>query len=911
MASRNSTSGESGDQKMPEEDAGADLVDASEDQGTKSEGDPVAAPTTAKFGAWMKSAWTRSAAGVKKMGEDTKALTKKLETDTKALTKKLESETKALTKKIGEDTNALATKIKEDEGLKKFTSSVKTTYTDAMKKGGELKTSIQDSENFQKVSETMKNTNAKVTETMKNTNAKVTTSVKTGFTDAVKKGEALSESVSSKIEERKESMLTSKSGESLKLVTANCSWCTANTAHALVEQSFVSRSQYSCTACDNSTLPCKNAIKDLKETGKCGCGFARGHSDGSEDLCLVCARLLPEWSPDQLSSLDRMAYCSWCFQLGNQTFIKRAGKNMRDQYRCAGCKRGTFACSSCSDGMAQKGLPGIDLIDRQCAKCSGKVHDWLDHQSVTTTSGWCSWCYSFGKHQLESSTMMPHLMRSAYRCEGCQGITLACRTCKQGMACIGVGSSLTHLRCSRCQMGDAKWLPIVNKRKQVMGEDAAGQHADEQRRGDEAPQQSERSEVLRNMTKLSPIRKIAEEADLLRPFLLLVSMDSKGRNRIAVSLGFSLVLEDVFGDAHGEAACILFKTKFGIQERCTGSAEKIQEKSVRAIRRGSADDVAVDQEWPKLVLAGTRMGQWQGGGGGGWRAKWQPSSIATWHTTLERSKQFLENSWSKADEACSSPPAKGAAEDGAESGSHKGGAPEKEEGESEESAAAAEGAPPTSPPAPVASRASLAEQAALEAQVMSLLNFIQQQKMTLQEVKLTQRITEKLMEKLMEQDESEEPINVETVTYAIASLVTTMKLTQSTQKSKEQDESPKAKDDDGSDTSDAQEVKEVELSDEDLDQFVLLLMGKELGRETHLQREFGGNHPIMHMLKRLTATAAFKAWRSLLPPPAAACGAIAPRARSAATFLMISGISAKTFPRRGCYTFELPSPLVS
>jgi hypothetical protein len=52
-----------------------------------------------------------------------------------------------------------------------------------------------------------------------------------------------------------------------------------------------------------------------------------------------------------------------------------------------------------------------------------------------------------------------------------------------------------------------------------------------------------------------------------RPFLLLMTMDTASRHRLAVTLGFSLVHKPFFGSATAEAASLLFRKQQGVQDR--------------------------------------------------------------------------------------------------------------------------------------------------------------------------------------------------------------------------------------------------------------------------------------------------------------------------------------------------------
>ena len=55
-----------------------------------------------------------------------------------------------------------------------------------------------------------------------------------------------------------------------------------------------------------------------------------------------------------------------------------------------------------------------------------------------------------------------------------------------------------------------------------------------------------------------------------RPLLLLMTMDTAARTRLAVTLGFSLVHRPLFGQPAAEAAQLLFRKQQGVQVRGSG-----------------------------------------------------------------------------------------------------------------------------------------------------------------------------------------------------------------------------------------------------------------------------------------------------------------------------------------------------
>ena len=66
-----------------------------------------------------------------------------------------------------------------------------------------------------------------------------------------------------------------------------------------------------------------------------------------------------------------------------------------------------------------------------------------------------------------------------------------------------------------------------------------------------------RAQTLEDLTRPSPQREQAAAAGVLRPFMILVSMPVVTRAQLAITLGFSLITEPIFGKPHEEAWEIL------------------------------------------------------------------------------------------------------------------------------------------------------------------------------------------------------------------------------------------------------------------------------------------------------------------------------------------------------------------
>eukprot|EP00297_Palpitomonas_bilix_P009177 CAMPEP_0113874564 /NCGR_PEP_ID=MMETSP0780_2-20120614/4409_1 /TAXON_ID=652834 /ORGANISM="Palpitomonas bilix" /LENGTH=542 /DNA_ID=CAMNT_0000860361 /DNA_START=611 /DNA_END=2239 /DNA_ORIENTATION=- /assembly_acc=CAM_ASM_000599 len=83
------------------------------------------------------------------------------------------------------------------------------------------------------------------------------------------------------------------------------------------------------------------------------------------------------------------------------------------------------------------------------------------------------------------------------------------------------------------------------------------------------------ADIHRQWTRETEEKGRAAERGFLRPFLLLISMAPRTRNKVACELDIVLALTQHFGDPHLEADVILFSPMKGIQARCTHSYEKL------------------------------------------------------------------------------------------------------------------------------------------------------------------------------------------------------------------------------------------------------------------------------------------------------------------------------------------------
>eukprot|EP00241_Pyramimonas_parkeae_P004533 CAMPEP_0114227590 /NCGR_PEP_ID=MMETSP0058-20121206/1872_1 /TAXON_ID=36894 /ORGANISM="Pyramimonas parkeae, CCMP726" /LENGTH=820 /DNA_ID=CAMNT_0001338443 /DNA_START=138 /DNA_END=2601 /DNA_ORIENTATION=- len=398
--------------------------------------------------------------------------------------------------------------------------------------------------------------------------------------------------------------------ESPESAYAFCSWCLAHTVHSLVERRVMRRSRYRCNGCQADSLPCINHhMGQSSLTGgspNAMCGFARGHPDGSENLCFCCSKVVETWDPALLPSLNKQGYCSWCFQQSTHQLVKvhQIGRN---RFECQACNRATMSAAPARRRLRQQGPPGLAVMERKCARCSHDIASWGDADSnkdQVATLAWCSWCVSMCYHDTEQRVPLPKMLyRSVHRCRQCLGLTLACRTCKLGMACVGTGASPTAVRCLRCQLGLHRWLLYQKHRDHVLGPSKAsdlqcdGQDKDHdvvesegQEEEAELPQSSSLTHTAKLLQQPSKLRSLAAECGMLRPFLLLLSMDSAARNRLAVSLGFTLVTQPFFGDSAAEAAAILCYKQNGVQDRAVG----VQDKMRKMMKRNKAKEDETD-----------------------------------------------------------------------------------------------------------------------------------------------------------------------------------------------------------------------------------------------------------------------------------------------------------------------------
>ena len=316
-----------------------------------------------------------------------------------------------------------------------------------------------------------------------------------------------------------------------------CSWCFKPTRHTLIEHNYVRRNVYQCGACLNRTVQCRICSE-----------FARGHEEWHDEQCAKCDGTVKTWgSPPAPVS----GYCSWCFANTQHKLVQRNAVR-RDVHECLDCGGRTVLCRRCGTAFA-RGHGTYD--DECCLVCDGTVKSWHDSDAfkrATTKDGWCSWCFENTSHKLEQSNPV---RRNVYSCEECFGRTLPCSSCGKGFARGGPGWD-DH-QCASCADEVKNWDTGRRKKDDLL----AKEHGTEI--------------ILAELQRQSEHRDMAMRAGMIRPFLLLASMDYATRNQLASLLGFSLFNQPYVGDPHIEAWDILDAPMQGIGRRCTESWETL------------------------------------------------------------------------------------------------------------------------------------------------------------------------------------------------------------------------------------------------------------------------------------------------------------------------------------------------
>lgn len=316
-----------------------------------------------------------------------------------------------------------------------------------------------------------------------------------------------------------------------------CSWCFKWKEHELVQRNYARRNVYQCRGCLGRTLQCRLCTH-----------FARGHETYDDERCAKCDNTIAQWG-QRLP--DERGHCSWCFKEAAHRLIQK-NAIQRDICECSHCGRRTLQCRSCKTAFA-RGHGTYD--DERCIVCDGTVSGWENYEQfkgATSRVGWCSWCFDQNTHQLEQ---VNKVRRSVYACDGCGARTLPCSGCQDGMSRGGLGWDDQH--CALCDKDVRDWDGF-------------------KRRKDEYISRPYSVEDIRHQLALeTEERSLALNVGMIRPFLLLVSMDYATRNQIASVLGFSLYNQEYLGNPHKEAWAILDSKVKGLRRRATESWETL------------------------------------------------------------------------------------------------------------------------------------------------------------------------------------------------------------------------------------------------------------------------------------------------------------------------------------------------
>eukprot|EP00668_Euglena_longa_P046514 GGOE01062199.1.p1 GENE.GGOE01062199.1~~GGOE01062199.1.p1 ORF type:complete len:797 (+),score=65.00 GGOE01062199.1:131-2392(+) len=265
----------------------------------------------------------------------------------------------------------------------------------------------------------------------------------------------------------------------------------------------------------------------------------------------------PSSSPPLGPVSSHAKWCSWCLQKTEHR-VTHQSPLQRAVCACTKCKQRTLSCRVCQTAMA-KGHETWD--DELCAKCNRAIRDWgvdVVHQQC---QAWCSWCLENASHVLVQRNLMS---RNVFKCAQCRGRTIPCIRCPDGMGRVAVGT--TDLQCVKCCQPKsgrafAAWESIAR-------------HVHNQFMICRAHNMDLHSVLMAP----SSYRRKAFAQGLIRPFLLLVTMDPALRLSCAHLLGWSYATSDFCGDAHAEAWAILTRKRQGILARSQAFHEAMSNK---------------------------------------------------------------------------------------------------------------------------------------------------------------------------------------------------------------------------------------------------------------------------------------------------------------------------------------------
>ena len=352
-----------------------------------------------------------------------------------------------------------------------------------------------------------------------------------------------------------------------------CSWCFSRERHICISTRRMWRNIHLCQGCRKHTLKCGNS-----ET--CG-AMTRKNGDVEEPLCCLCTGTVSVWG--RVPAWESK-WCSWCFTRTKQSLVQHKTKFGRAVWSCVGCNQNTVKCKKCESGVARSHPTSADDC---CYACRGFIDSWtpplstaLRTQSPESSSvvdmdeeakglashiklnqakfvinGNCSWCFTLQPHTLHRTN---RVRRDVHSCGHCLMQTARCanfatRRC-HGM--VRVGKIFISDLCAACE-----------------GNLGAEHHTNDcsetwpslrTRASEKFDRMRTMKEITRDLQRLSKEKQQAYERGMIRPFLLMVSMQSRDRNRIACLLGWTTPQTRYFGDAHAESWDIISRPMKGI-----------------------------------------------------------------------------------------------------------------------------------------------------------------------------------------------------------------------------------------------------------------------------------------------------------------------------------------------------------
>mmetsp|Transcript_12450 Transcript_12450/g.15519 ORF Transcript_12450/g.15519 Transcript_12450/m.15519 type:complete len:519 (+) Transcript_12450:226-1782(+) len=250
------------------------------------------------------------------------------------------------------------------------------------------------------------------------------------------------------------------------------------------------------------------------------------------------------------------AHCSWCFEETSHTIQNDCLLNrMTFQgtvFACDSCHRATQHCKKC-DAMCRISERGSTPL---CFACCDLV-SWDDPQAArdsVTIHGWCPWCVNQTEQTLKVHFKSTNnTSGDIFQCSQCSQEIKPC-PCKRS----SIIASSKKSKCKPCQesRGERMWQDIQTKFTQLCNSYSLELGKQE-------------------MQRKSKYQEKALNAGLIRPFLLLVSMDPRMRSATAFKLDIPLLHYEILGNAHAEADLILFEPKKGLQRRTNSIFESV------------------------------------------------------------------------------------------------------------------------------------------------------------------------------------------------------------------------------------------------------------------------------------------------------------------------------------------------